>query len=42
LSIYAYQKLWTEFNNEIKQVTQSIEALQDLTGRFTHISRAQK
>jgi hypothetical protein len=28
-SIYTYQKLSTEFNNDIEQVTQSIEALQD-------------
>jgi hypothetical protein len=28
-SIYTYQKLSAEFNNNIEQVTQSIEALQD-------------
>jgi septal ring factor EnvC (AmiA/AmiB activator) len=28
-TIYTYQKLSAEFNNDIKQVTQSIEALQD-------------
>jgi hypothetical protein len=28
-AIYTYQKLSTDFNNDIEQVTQSIEALQD-------------
>jgi hypothetical protein len=29
LPVHNYQKLSTEFNNDIEQVTQSIEALQD-------------
>jgi hypothetical protein len=29
LSIYTYQNLSTEFNNDLKRISQSIEALQD-------------
>jgi hypothetical protein len=29
LSVYTYQKLSTEFNYDIEQVSQSMEALQD-------------
>jgi hypothetical protein len=36
-TIYIYQKLSTEFNNDIKQVAQSIEALQDQVDSLTSV-----
>jgi hypothetical protein len=36
-SVYIYQKLLMEFNNDIEQVTQSIEALQDQEDSLTSV-----
>jgi copper oxidase (laccase) domain-containing protein len=36
-SIYTYQNLSAEFNDDIKQVTQSIEALQDQVDSLTSV-----
>jgi prophage DNA circulation protein len=37
LSVYTYQKLSTEFNNDIEQVTQSTETLQDQVDSLTSV-----